>query len=122
VAEDHASQLIDEIEQSIADCRARSVIDHDGVCQIRQKLVDAAVTIFGPASIEATEANITILTDDALRQLENNPNLPRAISPDDNVPRIFEIPRASRSEYYRKRLEELAELATAFSIPRRARD
>jgi hypothetical protein len=121
VATSDPKKIIEGLVTRIVDCRARSTIDYETVNKLRQELVDAASTMFGSESPEASDANIVILTEAQLSNLENHPELPRPVTVNEEIPTIFERPRVSRSEYYRKRLDELNEMIIAFSICLRGR-
>ena len=109
-----AETILARFRIRVDECRRRSTIEFDDVLNLRTTLTDIAIEVFGRDSEQMKDAQISILNPRELRKLEVNPKLPPVVQSGNSIPRIIPIPSASRTDYYRKRLDELDEIASSF--------
>jgi hypothetical protein len=113
MTDEGAVQTVRELRQQIDDYRRRSALDFRDVLQVKTVLADLASRLFGSDSDQSREVDVHILSPDELRNLELNPALPKILHSGSDIPRIMSMPSASRTDYYRKRLDDLDEIASS---------
>jgi hypothetical protein len=109
-------RLLIQLRRQIEENQNAPSIAYASVLKLRDGLIEAAVTIFGPDAPETAEARIAVRSPEELRDMAADPALPHVVQPRDKVTRIFRIPPASAPEYYRKMLHSVDEVISSFLL------
>src|SRR5438874_8268305 len=99
---DEAKLRLLRLRKDADDLRKEPTANYFEVRKLADSVVEVAERVFGPTSIEAKEARISLLSPEQLGRLENRVRNVRIIQKKAQVTQIVKTPNVSQHEYYAK--------------------